>query len=361
MTFVIVSLLGAVLGALLNPHFGLNRTALATFIATLLAILAGLSVSTAVNVGYRRVRHRNFEARLHALPAGLVIAIGCVLMSRLADFQPGYLYGIVCGVAFTPLARDEEGHIVALDVGAVLAIAVLAWLIRIPVDHAAVRANASFWVITLDDLLAALVVSSLVGSVLSLFPLRFLPGAKLAAWRRRRVGGRVRSRGVRTDRGHPASGRSRRAPRSCAGGHRDPVVRRVRRRLRGVRRVLLPAQTPGPGLTGPATPERMLIRPALPADADDVAGVHVRSWQAGYPASSPTPISMLFVRKIAPAATPSARPTRTLRRPSLRSTTARICGFATTAPARRRHGGNRRAPCPLRRSGRGERVPGGRS
>jgi len=107
----------------------------------------------------------------------------CVLVSRLTQFEPGYLYGVICGVAFaTKLTTTQKGHIVALCSLTTLAVAVAAWLLWLPVTGAAQQPGAFFGLVILDDLLASIFVSGLVGSAIGLLPLRFLPGWDLRQW-----------------------------------------------------------------------------------------------------------------------------------------------------------------------------------
>ena len=184
--FVAVLLVGALLGGLLDPRFGFTYSSAATYAAVILATLLGMSVGAAVNYSYRRLRGLSTTARLHALPAGLVVAAGCVLISRLSSFQPGYLYGLIVGVAFSgSLAREQQGHTVALGSTATLVVAVAAWLVWGMVDPVAAQPGAAFPVLVLDTVLAATFIGGLVGSVITLVPLRFLPGATLASWNRK--------------------------------------------------------------------------------------------------------------------------------------------------------------------------------
>lgn len=183
--FLVVLLLGAVLGGFLDPRFGFNGSSLTTLLSVLLSISIGLLVGTALGAGYRRLRGRGLSLAPRALPAGLTIAVVCVVISRLSDFHPGYLYGVICGIAFTaPISKREEAHLVALGAVASLALAVIAWFIWVPLHVVAARAGAGFGVVLADDVVGALFVGGLVGSVIGLFPLRFLPGATLAAWSR---------------------------------------------------------------------------------------------------------------------------------------------------------------------------------
>jgi hypothetical protein len=181
--FVVVTVAGGVLGSLLDPGFGANARTLALALAITLAILVGAAVSGAADGAYRTWRHFEQRWELRALPTGLFVTGLCVAISRLTEFQPGYLYGLIGGVAFAGhLAARQEGHAVALASIATLLSAVIAWLIWVPVDAAASQPGAGFALAFLGNFLAAVFVSGLVGLVIGLVPLRFLPGEKVAAW-----------------------------------------------------------------------------------------------------------------------------------------------------------------------------------
>jgi hypothetical protein len=106
-----------------------------------------------------------------------------VLFSRLINFEPGYLFGFVCGVLFTrELATIEKGHLAALSVCTTLVLSALAWIAWIPVNAAALRPGAFVGVVLADDVLAALFVSGLVGSFFGMMPIRGLPGWTVKQW-----------------------------------------------------------------------------------------------------------------------------------------------------------------------------------
>ncbi len=183
--FAAVVIAGAILGGLLNPKFGANSASANSFIATLLSVVTATALGAAVNIAYRRAKGYDLARHFQALPAGLAIAVACVFLSRVSDFQPGYLYGVVCGVAFAgALARNESAHLVALGHLATIVVAVAAWFLWVPVNHAAMHHTGVFPLVILDDLLASLFVGGLVGSVINLIPVRFMPGHTLASWHR---------------------------------------------------------------------------------------------------------------------------------------------------------------------------------
>lgn len=182
--FVGVLLVGSLLGALLDPSFGANFRTILSFVAIVIAMVAGVTLSALITVGYHRARsHGKVPYKLEALPAGLLIAAACVLISRASGFAPGYLYGVICGVSFArELAKQEEGHVVALGAVVKVFLAIVAWVAWAALTHDASKPGSFFGTVLLDDFLATLFVSSLVGTVISLFPLRFLPGHKLQQW-----------------------------------------------------------------------------------------------------------------------------------------------------------------------------------
>jgi streptogramin lyase len=178
-----VLLLGALAGSLLDPHFDASIASLYTYIAIVLAICAGIAVPAVVTAVYHRARHEDQAWRPHALVGGLAVAAVCVLVSRLTQFQPGYLYGVICGITFAAkLGKVEKGHVIALSTLTTVIVAIVAWVLWVPVQRAATQSGASFALVILDDFLAAVFVGGLVGTTIGLLPLRFLPGWDLREW-----------------------------------------------------------------------------------------------------------------------------------------------------------------------------------
>jgi Protein of unknown function (DUF642) len=181
--FVSVFVGGALANAFNDGHFGLNVSSLVTLIAVACALAIGVAVPALVAAIYHTARHGSSPRKLMALPAGLALAVVMVVFSRLINFEPGYLYGFVCGVFFTrELPTNEKGHLAALSVCTTLVLSALAWIAWIPVDAAALQPNPFFGVVLVDDLLAALFVSGLVGSFFGMMPIRGLPGWTVKRW-----------------------------------------------------------------------------------------------------------------------------------------------------------------------------------
>lgn len=174
---------GAVLGTLLDPAAGFNARSAALCLGIALSLLVSITSGALVSAAYRRLRGRDTRWEMRSLPSGLLVAAVCVAVSRAVDFQPGYLYGVIGGVAFAgALPAREDGHLVALSAVTTLVVAIAAWALWVPAESGAEAAGAGFAAALWADLLSALFVGGLAGVVLGLVPLRFLPGEKLAAW-----------------------------------------------------------------------------------------------------------------------------------------------------------------------------------
>jgi hypothetical protein len=183
--FLGVVAVGSGIGSLRDPQFGPNTRSALLFVATALAVLITTATAYVVTRGYRARVRANVDAHLHALPAGLAIAALCVVVSRVTNFEPGYLYGVICGAAFAgTLTRRQNGQLTSLTSLAALTVAVGAWFAWIPINHAASQHGAFFGVVLLDDLLSSLFVGGITGTVIVLLPLRFMPGEALFSWHR---------------------------------------------------------------------------------------------------------------------------------------------------------------------------------
>jgi Protein of unknown function (DUF642) len=181
--FGTVFVLGALANALNDGHFGFTLSSLVTFCAVILSLSIGVSVPLVIGTIYHTRRHGSAPRKLIALPMGLAIAAVLVLFSRLINFEPGYLYGLVCGVVFTrELPSIEKGHLAALGVLTTLVLSVLAWTLWVPINAAAAHPNPFVGVVLADDLLGALFVSGLVGSFFGMIPIKGLPGWTIKEW-----------------------------------------------------------------------------------------------------------------------------------------------------------------------------------
>ena len=177
MTLVMGGLYG-----LLSPDFGVNRKSLVLFLGLVASILLLTVIGEAI-AGLYIFRRLQTRVYLRVFPAALIIAIASVAISRLVDFQPGYLYGLVAGAAYRgSLPKEREGAGIAFASGLLFVMSLAAWLAWLPVKGLAEQPDASFGILVLEALLVATFVAGIEGLLFGLMPLRFLDGDKLAAW-----------------------------------------------------------------------------------------------------------------------------------------------------------------------------------
>jgi hypothetical protein len=172
--------LGALVYSLLDPEFGSDPASAASYVGLLLGLVVVL-VSFELP-GLLMHRRRTGElGRLRALPWTLVAGGACVLVSRLAGFEPGYLYGVLLGVVFRqPQPDEDEGRQAAAGALWTLVVALAAWLAL-----GWLRANVTdvgFVRVAGETALAAVVVAGLEAVAFGMMPFRFLSGAAVRQW-----------------------------------------------------------------------------------------------------------------------------------------------------------------------------------
>ncbi len=184
--FAGVLLVGAFLSSFNDPGFGLKSASVLTYVAMVLALGVGI-FGPAVTTGvYHLRRHGSAPRQLKAVPGGLAVALLFVIFSRLVGFEPGYVYGVVCGIFFTrELTSNEKGRVAALGILTVITVSVTAWFVWWPLHAAALKPGAFPLLVLLDDFLAAVFVSGLVGTFIGMMPIKGLPGFSIKAWSRR--------------------------------------------------------------------------------------------------------------------------------------------------------------------------------
>jgi hypothetical protein len=175
--------LSALLYCFLDPTFGINIGSVATFLGLAIGLVfVLLAYGVPLFVFSRSVK---FQLVTRALPITLVVGIICVVVSRFANFQPGYLYGLVIGFFFaSALSREQEGRAEATAAGSSLVVALVAW---VALSFLRGGQNGEFDLSSaiLQSATVTIVVAGLENAVFAMLPLRFLPGEAVYNWNRR--------------------------------------------------------------------------------------------------------------------------------------------------------------------------------
>ena len=182
--FVVLALSGLIYG-FLSPDFGLNEKSLYLFVA----LVIGLGFATYLQEGgttFLAERRYHVPSSVRLFGAGIAVAIVCVLVSRLAGLQPGFLYGFIASsviLAPASLDRRTSANLVIWPSIALLVASILAWLVMGPLTLAA-RADASPLNVLGNTIAASIFVGGLEGVFYSMIPLSFMDGAVVWRWSR---------------------------------------------------------------------------------------------------------------------------------------------------------------------------------
>ncbi|MCU1439534.1 MAG: hypothetical protein JWP85_531 [Rhodoglobus sp.] len=179
-TVGIIALTALILG-FSDPGFGFNGSSVRLWIALVVSIvLLNVVLSTIV----MSVAKRKFSApgTLVPMPAALILVVLSVLISRIIGIQPGFLFGVVLGVAFAiELKKRQDALLVLLGIGLSLVIGVAAWLGYTALATSG-AAEPGFWHLLAQETLAATTVEALATMTVALLPLTFLDGKTLFEW-----------------------------------------------------------------------------------------------------------------------------------------------------------------------------------
>jgi hypothetical protein len=152
-----------------------------------LGFLVGVIVVLASFKGPPMLAHRRKTGELghlRPLPWALVIAAIFVLVSRVGNLQPGYLYGIVLGAIFTREVSDkEEGKETIYGSIWTLFVSLIAWIGLTYVRGLGLPSDDPGGTFALTAL-GAILVSGLEATAFGLMPLRFMPGYAIYRWNR---------------------------------------------------------------------------------------------------------------------------------------------------------------------------------
>ncbi len=174
---------GGIAGAFLDPSFGPTRTtaALAVGLATSLAVVFicfGLP-----GIMYMRRNHRE-RGQIVLRPGALVLTAALVFASRFLHLEPGFLFGLIGGLAFaTSLPPKSSGRLAVVTSIFTLGMGLTAWFLWIPVSEAAAEGDVTFWLAVADAALAGTFIAAVETLVIGLIPMREFDGGTIRAWK----------------------------------------------------------------------------------------------------------------------------------------------------------------------------------
>ena len=169
--------------AFLSRDFALDAKGAVLFVSIILGIgfVTYLSEGGAALVANRRLKA---PASVRLYIAAVAIAIVCVVVSRLMDFQPGILYGFVASnliLSSVVLSRRQSAQVVLVPTLALLAASLLAWLVLLVLRPAA-ETSGAWWLSLIEVVVVTIFVAGLEGVFYAMIPLTFMDGATVFEW-----------------------------------------------------------------------------------------------------------------------------------------------------------------------------------
>jgi hypothetical protein len=173
-----------VLYCLLDAEFSPNETGVVLFVS----LSVGIGAITYAYEGGQAIftaRRLRLAARIEIFLLAIAIAVGCVAISRLVEFQPGFLYGFVASytlLAPAALTRTQSAHVVVVPAMGLVALSLIAWSLVIPARD--LSSSGGFWASVPEGVVVAVFVTGLEGLFFNMIPVTFMDGSKVMAWSR---------------------------------------------------------------------------------------------------------------------------------------------------------------------------------
>ena len=178
-----LSLIAALIFGQLDADLGWNASSAVLVAALALVVAIVVGVHDLARLPYLNRRAGGRAGGLGVYPFALLLAVGLVVVSKVVGFQPGFVFGVVGGLALSETVSDrDDGRSLAAATAGLLAIAFVAWWLWRPVADQVLEADPGAWTLFLDAFLATLWLTALQSVVFGLAPVRFLDGDQVRRW-----------------------------------------------------------------------------------------------------------------------------------------------------------------------------------
>jgi hypothetical protein len=175
------AVLSAVLYGFVEPSFGLDRASMTLVLGISLALLFLNCMERLSQIFYLQRAH-HVRASMDLFPGFALVAIACVLISRVTGLQPGLVLGPLATMKVAKeLDESQKGRAMAMAYIGLTLLSTVAWVTRswamgLVGDTSSVASQ------TVGVAWTTLIVSGVLGILFNIVPMRFLQGADLLAW-----------------------------------------------------------------------------------------------------------------------------------------------------------------------------------
>jgi hypothetical protein len=175
--------LAAFIACFVDPQFGLNGMSLRLFLTLLVTfVVFNVGAWGAITLVLRRVDPAA-RPTLRFHPATIVAVALAVLLSRLLDFNPGIVFGLVAGVTFAvTLVLSKEAIVIIAGSGYAAAVALVAW-IAYSIMNAGGPVSGVIPV-SISEFFGSITLEGVSTLPIALIPLATLDGGVLFRWKK---------------------------------------------------------------------------------------------------------------------------------------------------------------------------------
>lgn len=175
---MVIVLITAAVSAFADPSTGFDARSVRLLLALALVMLVVNGVGIATG-GLLAARLHRVATVVSPRPLTLLLVVASVIVSRLADLQPGLLFGLVLGVEFgSRLRRRPLGRITVVTSSTLLVLGIASW-IAFGLLTPAWRAHPGFANQLAAEVLTGITVEAIAGLAIALLPLAFLDGSTI--------------------------------------------------------------------------------------------------------------------------------------------------------------------------------------
>jgi hypothetical protein len=166
----------SLISAFVDPHFGLDAASARTFASILVSFILDVCLGWFALLLIVRKTHPTSTAKFEFKPLTLLIVVIAVLFTRLTNFQPGIVFGLVAGITFGGLlATAEKARVALIGLGWAFGLGVVAW-----VGYSLMGQHPLF----VHETLSGIAIAGFSTLPIALLPVRGLTGATVWAWKK---------------------------------------------------------------------------------------------------------------------------------------------------------------------------------
>lgn len=171
---VVITAVAAVIFGFADPDFGFDITSFRVVLASAIGLFIVGYLASVISGRILRGRWK-LDTMMELKPLGLILTVVGVVLSRLLEFSPGFLLGLVLGISLAGSTTvGQRAKATLVQAGVVFGLAMFGWLL-----YSALSVTVTpdtFGTALLFDTLVAMTSEGLTGVLIGLLPFKYLDG-----------------------------------------------------------------------------------------------------------------------------------------------------------------------------------------